>query len=384
MIPGSTIGVFGAGQLGRMLALAAAPLGFRMVTLDPDPAAAATAVSARTIVARYDDLPAAVELARASDVVTYELEHIDVRAAEAAAAIVALRPGVRALRMTQDRLSERGFLAELGVTTAPWAAVAEGTDRERAAGAADGLALTGLPARLKRAIGGYDGRGQWLVTDGASLRVALREAAGAPLLVERELDFVAELSVVCTRAADGSTAAFPVAQNTHDGGILVTSVAPAPFEPAALSAAAELGTRIAVALDVVGTLTTELFLLRDGSLVVNELAPRVHNSGHYTLDACVTSQFEQHVRAIVGLPLGSSAMHGHAAMVNLLGTGPRRQARLLGTQAALADDGVRLHVYGKQEVFERRKMGHVTVVAASADDALDRARRAAACLRWAA
>jgi 5-(carboxyamino)imidazole ribonucleotide synthase len=203
------------------------------------------------------------------------------------------------------------------------------------------------------------------------------------MLLERELDFTVELSIVCARGSDGRSLTFPPALNLHDGGILIESRAPAPLPVHLLEAAGALGRRIADALDIVGTLTAELFLLPDGTLAVNELAPRVHNSGHYTEDACLTSQFEQHIRAICGLPLGDVAMPGQAVMLNLLGTGPRRPARLRGLEAALADPLVRVHIYDKREVFLRRKMGHVTVVTDDLDDAHDRARVALHHLSWA-
>jgi 5-(carboxyamino)imidazole ribonucleotide synthase len=202
-------------------------------------------------------------------------------------------------------------------------------------------------------------------------------------LLERELDYAMELSVVCARRVDGRCVIFPVAQNRHDDGILVESVAPAPIPDGTAREAAALVARLAEALDLAGTLTVELFLLPDGSLVVNELAPRVHNSGHWTIEACRTSQFEQHLRAICGLPLGSTELTTPVALVNILGAGPRRPARLAGIERALADPLVSLHLYDKREVFERRKMGHVTATGSTIDEALGRARAASAVLGWA-
>ncbi len=246
---------------------------------------------------------------------------------------------------------------------------------------------------MKAAIGGYDGRSQVRIAgpDGPD-GIEAAWAALAPiaertgLVLESELDFACELSVVVGRDVAGRAVAFPPTHNRHDAGILVESVVPAPppVDGAVADAAIELTERIAFALDLVGTLTAELFLLRDGSLAVNELAPRVHNSGHWTIEGAATSQFEQHIRAICGLPLGAPAAHGPAAMVNLLGTGPARPAQLLGVDGALADPLVHLHVYDKRTVFERRKMGHLTVVGtATPDDALGRARAALARLSWA-
>ncbi len=253
---------------------------------------------------------------------------------------------------------------------------------EAAAAAAD----LGLPLRLKLPIGGYDGRGQLRIAATGELDDAwerLGRPAGTALLAERELDFEAELSVVVARGLDGAVAAFPVARNTHDAGILMESVAPAPVAADVADRAVAIGTTLAVAMDLCGTLTAELFLLRDGSLVVNELAPRVHNSGHWTIEGAATSQFEQHIRAICGLGLGSPAALTPTAMVNLLGSGPLRDACLVGVAAALADPGVHLHLYDKRRVFERRKMGHLTATGPDVDAALDRARHALATLSWA-
>ena len=255
----------------------------------------------------------------------------------------------------------------------------------------DGAAALGYPLRLKAAIGGYDGRSQVRIADrdgpegidaAWSALGTIAERSG--LLLESELEFALEFSIVVGRDLAGRAVPFAPAHNRHDAGILIETVAPAPspVSGAVADDATELATRIAMELDLVGTLTVELFLLRDGSIVVNELAPRVHNSGHWTIEGAATSQFEQHIRAICGLPLGAPDAHGPSAMVNLLGTGPAREARLVGIEAALADPLAHLHVYDKRQVFERRKMGHVTVVATTGDEALQRARSSAAHLTW--
>ncbi len=383
LAPGATIGILGGGQLGRMLGFAARAMGYRIAVLDPDPDCPAAAVADRVVPAAYDSVEGAVALARGCAVVTYELEHVDAALVDAVeAAGIPVRPGAYALRMTQDRLAERRFVAGLGIATAPWREAADEADLRAAA------AALGFPLRLKAPIGGYDGRSQVRIATRDEIPGALARLGrqpGTPLLVERELDFVAELSVITARALDGTLASFPVARNRHDAGILVESVAPAPVDAAAAAAAAAaLGARIAGALGTVGLVTAELFLLHDGSLAVNELAPRVHNSGHWTIEGARTSQFEQHVRAICGLPLGDPAAHGPTAMVNLLGTGALREARLEGAAEALADPLVHLHVYDKRRVFERRKMGHLTVAgAADVEDGLARGRAALAKLRWA-
>ncbi len=385
--PGATIGILGGGQLGRMLALSARAMGYRVAILDPDERCPARGVADQQIVGWYDDLKAARQLASMSDVVTYELEHVDAAVVEAVAGRVPVRPGIRALRATQDRLAERRFVRDQGELTADWREV---VDRASVQAAAEEL---GYPVRLKVAFGGYDGRSQARIAGPDGLDEALRSVVGdvgrgrfdRPLLLERELDFDLELSVVCARDIDGRTLAFPVSRNRHDAGILVESVAPAPIHPLHAADAQAIGARLARALDVVGVMTVELFLLEGRYLAVNELAPRVHNSGHWTIEGATTSQFGQHIRAICGLPLGSVEAHGTAAMVNLLGRGPKRDARLLGVPAALEDPTVAVHVYDKRQVYERRKMGHLTAVARSGEveAALERARAAAAKLTWA-
>ena len=380
ILPPATIGILGGGQLGRMLALAARAMGYRIAVLDPDPDCPAAAVADRVVVGSYDDVGAALRLADRSAVVTYELEHVAADVVAAVEARLPVRPGHRPLTVTQDRLAERRFVEASGIAVAPWRAVAS-AEEARAA-----VADLGLPIRLKLPIGGYDGRGQLRITEVAQLDDAwprLGVQAGAPLLAERELAFECELSIVIARDVRGATAAFPIARNRHDEGILVESVAPAPVSTDIAGRATAIGERLAAAMDLCGTLTAELFLLADGSIVVNELAPRVHNSGHWTIEGAATSQFEQHVRAICGLPLGSPAALSSAAMVNLLGAGPRRSAELLGVASALADPSVHLHLYDKRRVFERRKMGHLTALGGSVDEALGRAQAALAGLHWA-
>jgi 5-(carboxyamino)imidazole ribonucleotide synthase len=287
--------------------------------------------------------------------------------------------------VTQDRLAERRFIRDVGEWTAPWREV-------RGVGEAlTGAEALGYPLRLKSPRGGYDGRSQVRIASPDDVPGAVRALGGddalggdrgRPLLLEPEIDFERELSVVIARDRRGRSQAYPVGANVHDAGILAETVAPAPIHPLVAAHAREIGDAIARALDVVGVLTVELFQLRGGGLMINELAPRVHNSGHWTIEGAATSQFEQHLRAILGLPLGSVAPRGVAAMVNLLGTGEDRPARLAGLEDALGDPGAHVHLYGKRRVFERRKMGHVTVVGADGAEALERARRARGALRW--
>jgi 5-(carboxyamino)imidazole ribonucleotide synthase len=380
LLPPATIGILGGGQLGRMLGFAARAMGYRIVVLDPDPDCPSAAIADQMIVGAYDDVAAARKIAVLANVVTYELEHVAASVVQAIAEMTPVRPGIEPLRVTQDRLAERRFVERAGIAVAPWRAVAS---TEALAAAASDL---GTPLRLKATTGGYDGRSQVRVAgagDVGTAMVDLGRPVGTTLLAERELDFEAELSVIVARGLDGQTQIFPPARNLHDAGILVQSVAPAGLPAGVLREAVAIGLNLAAAMDLVGTLTVELFLLRDGSLVVNELAPRVHNSGHWTIEGAAISQFEQHVRAITGLPLGATDVLRPTAMVNLLGTGEARDAELVGVDAALALPETHLHLYDKRQVFERRKMGHVTATGTTTQEALDRARAARAALRWA-
>jgi 5-(carboxyamino)imidazole ribonucleotide synthase len=380
LTPPATIGILGGGQLGRMLGGAARQLGYRIAILDPDPACPAAAIADRVVAGRYDDVQAAFEMASTAGVVTVELEHVGYEVMAALDGEWPVRPGVYAVFVTANRIEERRYLEQEGASVAPWREVRN--EAELATAAAE----LGLPLRLKAVTGGYDGRSQVRIARPSDVGGAIERVGrpgGEALLAERELAFEAELSVVCTRSVDGRATTFPAARNVHDEGILVESVAPAGISEATASAAAELALRLAEGLDLVGTLTVELFLMPDGSLVVNELAPRVHNSGHWTIEGIATSQFEQHVRAICGLPLGSVGPRaGGMATVNLLGTGRDRDARPTGVAEALRMHDVHVHLYDKRRVFERRKMGHVTAVAATSDGALARARAAAKEIGW--
>ena len=377
ILPPATIGILGGGQLGRMLALAARELGYRIAVLDPDEACPAAAIADELIVGTYDDLDAARRLAAMSDVVTYELEHVS---APLVSAIddgrVPIRPGPYPLKITQDRIAERRFLETNGIAVAPWRAVGSVEELPEAA------TTLGFPLRMKATVGGYDGRRQVRIGSEADLAGV---AVPGPMLLERELDFEAELSVVVGRGTDGVCRPYRPARNVHDAGILVESTVPAGIAEPLEAEAQELACNIATAMGLIGVLTVELFLMRDGSLVVNELAPRVHNSGHWTIEGAATSQFEQHVRAICGLTLGDASMRTPAAaMVNVLGTGESRGAALDGIPAALEVADAHLHLYDKGTVFERRKMGHVTALGGSVEDALARALEAHGHLSWAA
>jgi 5-(carboxyamino)imidazole ribonucleotide synthase len=380
VMPPATIGILGGGQLGRMLGVAARQLGYRVAVLDPDAACPAAAIADRVVAGRYDEVDAALAMAAGVGVVTVELEHVGYEVMSALDGELRVRPGVYAVFVTGNRIEERRFLEKEGAHVAPWREV-----RDEATLIAASTEL-GLPVRLKAVTGGYDGRSQVRIAGRSDVRGAFERVGrrtGEALLAEKELAFEAELSVVCTRGVDGRATTFPVARNVHDEGILVESVAPAGISEAVASEAAQLAMRLAEGLDLVGTLTVELFLMPGGSLVVNELAPRVHNSGHWTIEGIATSQFEQHIRAICGLPLGSvEPRAGGMASVNLLGTGRDRDGRPTGLAEALRMRDVHVHLYDKRRVFERRKMGHVTALAATSHEALARAREASTQIGW--
>jgi 5-(carboxyamino)imidazole ribonucleotide synthase len=374
--PGTTIGIIGGGQLGRMLALDARRMGYRLAVLDPSLDAPAAVLADRHIAAPFHDTAAIAELARGAGVVTFEVEHVPLESARTACAIGPLRPSVEVLAVCQNRAREKMFLRDHGFPIAPWREVSSPEGLEEA------VSELGLPCVVKIPFFGYDGRGQVRVTSPADLPAAA--ALGferGPLVIERLVPFVSELAVVTARGVGGQRRTYPVVQTVHADGILIEAAAPAPVPDAVAHRALAMAESIAAALDLVGVLAVEMFLLERGELLVNELAPRPHNSGHWTINACPTSQFEQHVRAICGLPLGDVTLRTPAAMVNLLGdrTGP---VRLVGVDEALADPAVSLHLYGKAEAWPRRKLGHLTALGDTASEARARVRRAAAALRW--
>jgi len=348
LAPGSRIGILGGGQLGRMTALAAARLGYRCHVLAPEADSPAGEVAAAWTRADYLDDAALRGFARSVDVVTLEFENVPVAALERLAALVPVRPSPTVLATCQDRLLEKGFLTTAGIATASWAPVHGPADLATA------IARTGLPAVLKTARLGYDGKGQALVRDSAAARQAWLELGSVPAILEGFVEFAMEMSVVIARGLDGRCAAYVPVENRHEHHILRTTIAPAPLPEAAAAEAVEIARRIALALDLVGVLGVEMFWTVDRRILVNELAPRPHNSGHWTIDACWTSQFEQQVRAVCGLPLGEPGRFCDAVMTNLLGD------EVEAWPALLAEPGARLHLYGKREARPGRKMGHVT------------------------
>ena len=361
ILPGATIGILGGGQLGRMTGMAARSLGYDVQVLDPDPACPARAIASRTITARFDDAAAAEALARECDVVTLEIEQVARPALEAVAAHAPLRPGVEPVWIVQDRIRQREWLAHHAFPVGPYRAVTT------AAACTAAVAELG-PSICKAPMGGYDGRGQVRVrtpSDGATAHGAL---GGGRVIVEQFLDLALELSVLVARRADGVTVAYPPSVNHHVDGVLDWAICPAPLPPARVAEAQALATGIATAMDLVGLLAVECFVTRDDRLLVNELAPRPHNTYHHSERGHSTSQFEQLVRAICGLPLGDPRSIAPAAIANLLGdlwTGG-----LPHFAEALAVPDVRLHLYGKASARPGRKMGHLSAVAPTSNDAL--------------
>jgi 5-(carboxyamino)imidazole ribonucleotide synthase len=348
--PGATIGILGGGQLGRMLAIAAAGLGLKSHILCPDPDSPAFDVAAERTIAAYEDEEALARFADAVDVVTYEFENVPGRTAEIIAAHAPLRPNARALATAQDRLAEKEFVQSLGIATAPFRAVGSEADLARA------LAALGTPAILKTRRFGYDGKGQVRMEVGDRPGEAWAELGGAPAILEGFVPFACEISIVAARGEDGSFAAYEPCRNEHRAGILHETRLPAGLPPDTEREAVAAARRIADALDYVGVIAVEMFVSTEGGLAVNEIAPRVHNSGHWTIEGAEASQFEQHIRAICGWPLGSTGRRGRIAMRNLIGP------EVDGWRDILREPGAHLHHYGKVEARAGRKMGHVTVL----------------------
>jgi 5-(carboxyamino)imidazole ribonucleotide synthase len=372
ILPGATVGVVGGGQLGRMFTLRARSMGYRVVVLDPDAGSPAGTVADRHIRAGYADDAALDQLASACQAVTTEFENVPAATLERLAARTVVRPPVSAVAIAQDRVAEKTFLQDQGFATAPFRAV----HHERELGQA--LSAVRLPALLKTSRLGYDGKGQALVTDAASAAVAFERLGRVACVLEQRLTLEHELSVVLARAADGEVAAFPVGENRHRNGILETTVVPARVPAALADEACSLAIGVAERMAYTGVLGVELFVADGGRLFVNEMAPRPHNSGHYTMDACTVDQFEQQLRALCGLPLGRPRLLSPVTMINLLGDlwagGEPRWAE------ALKLPGVRLHLYGKAEPRPGRKMGHLNCLAESPELAFDLAHRARSAL----
>ncbi len=353
--PGATIGILGGGQLGRMLVLAAARLGYHAFVFSPEANAPAAQVTNSTIIAAYDDERALARFAAETDVVTYEFENIPFATAAAVADRALVRPSPDVLAICQDRNREKAFLARIGAPVTANIPIADAADLVAAVG------QIGRPAVLKSARFGYDGKGQVCIDDTTDLAGAWAElqstvgtGSGPAGILEAWVDFALEISVIVARSVHGETKAFVPVQNIHEHHILKRTIAPAPIAAPVAAAALDLAHAIARAMGLIGVMAIEMFVGRDGRLLVNELAPRPHNSGHWTIDACPTSQFEQCVRAITGLPLGPTVPFAPAVMDNLLGAEASDWLRLA------AEPGARLHLYGKDSIRPGRKMGHVT------------------------
>lgn len=364
ILPGSTIGFLGGGQLGRMAAMAARTMGYDVHVLDPEAHCPARPLASQTITAKWSDGDAAARLAEGSDVVTIEIEQIPLHSLEAAQRNAPLRPGPSVLWTVQDRARQKEWLRDHGFPLGPFAVVRSAEETEAAVRAMGSCIV-------KSTHGGYDGRGQARVHE-VERAAAAWHGIGAPVCVaEQFLSLDAELSVMVARSPNGEMRAYPPARNHHTHGVLTWSVIPGGFDDAIVARATEIACGIAETLDVVGLIAVELFLLADGTLCVNELAPRPHNTYHHSERACVTSQFEQLIRAVCGLPLGDTDVVRPAAIYNLLGevwSGPTAP----GIQDAMAQPGVRVHLYGKREARPGRKMGHLSACGDSSDLALQR------------
>jgi 5-(carboxyamino)imidazole ribonucleotide synthase len=350
--PGATVGILGAGQLGRMLAVAALKLGLRAHIFAPESAAPAYDAAAARTVAAFDDERALARFAEAVDVATFEFENVPTATVELLAGRVPVRPGVRALAQTQDRLVEKTFLRDLGLKTAPFAKVEDAGALVRA------VAELGRPAILKTRRFGYDGKGQSLIREGSNVAAVHRTLGQAPMILEGFVAFEREVSVVAARSLEGEIVAYDLCENEHERHILARTRAPARVSPETAAEAKRIAGQVLEALEYVGVLAVEMFVVRDRhggeGLIVNEVAPRVHNSGHWTIEGAQTSQFEQHIRAIAGWPLGVPDRRGRAEMHNLIGEDAEEWRDIL------AQPDLSLHLYGKLEIRPDRKMGHVT------------------------
>jgi len=371
VLPGATIGVLGSGQLGRMFAIAARRMGYRVHTFSPDQDTPTGQVADVEVQAEYDDLDAVRQFASHVDVVTFEFENVPAATAEAAASQAPVRPSGEVLHVSQHRLREKTYLQRHGFPVAPFAPVSSTAELSAA------LASIGTPAILKSAGFGYDGKGQFPIADVSEAEAAWSRL-GQEAVLERRIDFEFELSVVAARAQNGDFAHWGAVRNHHVRGILDMTIAPSGIPPEVETEAIRIARNVLDQLQVAGVLCVEFFLTREGELLINELAPRPHNSGHFTIDACITSQFEQQLRAVCGLPLGETTQFCPAAMTNLLG-----ELWSIGEpdwSSALSVSNAKLHLYGKMEPRPGRKMGHITALARTAAEAEEFATRARSAL----
>ncbi|MED3643794.1 5-(carboxyamino)imidazole ribonucleotide synthase [Caldifermentibacillus hisashii] len=359
ILPGQTIGVIGGGQLGQMMTLAAKSMGFRVIVLDPTPNSPCGQVADEQIVAAYNDLAAVKILAEKSDVITYEFENIDANALSWLTKHAYVPQGTEILRVTQNRIYEKATIQKAGVPVVPYEVILNQTELEH------GLENLGYPAVLKTATGGYDGKGQLVIKTEHDRISAASLLSTGPCVLEQWIPFTKEISVIVTKNPDGETAVFPVAENIHCNNILHQTIVPARIDKETEEKAMAAAKKIAEFLHLIGTLAVEMFVTEDGEIYINELAPRPHNSGHYSIEACMTSQFEQHIRAICNLPLGSTALLKPAVMVNILG---EHLDPLLENLHHFKH--WKIHLYGKNEAKPGRKMGHLTRLCNDTDEAL--------------
>jgi len=360
IIPGQTIGIIGGGQLGRMMALSAKAMGYRIAVLDPDGDSPCGQVADDKIIGAYNDMNAIKELADKSDVITYEFENIDSAALSWLCQHTNVPQGKALLEISQDRVIEKLAIQNAGVEVAPYKAVDSISELYQS------IDQLGLPVVLKTARGGYDGKGQYVIKETQEIEKAALLLDHGQCILEKWIPFKKEISVIITRSSNGQTAVFPVAENIHINNILHETIVPARISSKAAESAIQSAQKLADAFELIGTLAVEMFLTEDDTIYINELAPRPHNSGHYTIEACVTSQFEQHVRAVCNLPLGSTELLKPVVMVNILG---EHQHRIVEKIAALTD--WKIHFYGKKEPKVKRKMGHVTILCESVDLAME-------------
>lgn len=377
--PGATIGVLGGGQLGAMFAVAARRLGYRVSVWDQDADAPALKIADLPVVAPFLDPAALNRFAGSISAVTYEWENIPVTVCDALEQRLPVRPASRILRVLQHRLEQKQFLASHGIPVAPFKPIAKPGDLRAATEA------IGFPCLCKTAMHGYDGKGQWRLIgaqDLVSVQEQLGQQAHSPWVLEQFLAFEKELSVLVVRGADGEKRIYPTVENVHEAGILRTTRVRAEIDPRLAQNAEDLAASVVEALEGVGVFCVELFVMPDRRLFVNEVAPRPHNSGHYTLDACTVSQFEQQVRAVCGLPLGDVRLLCPAVMVNLIGEDVTAVSAGKGLDALLRQPGAKLHLYGKTSVRPGRKMGHVTFLAEKPEQAWESARILKQMLSW--
>jgi 5-(carboxyamino)imidazole ribonucleotide synthase len=367
ILPEATLGVLGGGQLGRMFTVAARKMGYKVIVLDPDPLSPAAALANEHLQHDYTDPEALTYLATQCAAVTTEFENVPVAALRNLETQCLVRPGAAAVEYTQDRIREKTFIRECGLATAAFHPVHDVAELDGA------LAAVKLPAILKTAALGYDGKGQRLISDPAQAHIAFAELGNVPCVLEERVDLKTELSVLLARSSQGEFAVYPLAENIHVQGVLDSSIVPARITEDVAERASHMARMLAEQLDYCGLLAVEFFLTRDNALLINEIAPRPHNSGHYTLDACVTNQFEQQVRALCGLTLGDTRLLSPVVMINLLGD--LWHSGVPAWDAIFRHPNAKLHLYGKHAARPGRKMGHCNVLATDIDQALQLAEK---------